>query len=96
MTEAKIREILELVATRRLSTGAALKRLRYLPFEDVGFARIDNHRGLRRGVPEVVFGEGKSVAQIAIIGRRMAASGVNLRAAAIFKSAEMLPMRPSS
>src|SRR5689334_25112450 len=78
MTEAKIREILELVAARRLSAGAALKRLRHLPFEDVGFARIDNHRGLRRGVPEVVFGEGKSVAQIAIIGRRMAASGVHL------------------
>lgn len=78
MTETKIREILGLVATRRMSADQALSRLRHLPFEDLGFARIDNHRSLRRGVPEVVFGEGKSADQIAIIGRRMAAAGVNL------------------
>src|SRR5579864_5504958 len=78
MTEAKIREILGLVAARRLAPDKALQRLRHLPFEDLGFARLDNHRGLRRGVPEVVFGEGKSADQIATIGRRMAAAGVNL------------------
>ena len=78
MTEAKIREILGLVAARRLAPDKALQRLRHLPFEDLGFARLDNHRGLRRGVPEVVFGEGKSAAQIVAIGRRMAAAGVNL------------------
>jgi pyridinium-3,5-biscarboxylic acid mononucleotide synthase len=78
MTEAKIREILEMVAARRVSAAKALERLRHLPFEDLGFARIDNHRTLRRGVPEVVFGEGKSADQIATIGRRMAAAGVNL------------------
>jgi pyridinium-3,5-biscarboxylic acid mononucleotide synthase len=78
MTEAKIREILELVATRRLPADKALERLRHLPFEDLGFARLDNHRGLRRGVPEVVFGEGKSAEQIATIGKRMTAAGVNL------------------
>jgi NCAIR mutase (PurE)-related protein len=78
MTEATIREILEMVAARRVSAAQALERLRHLPFEDLGFARIDNHRTLRRGVPEVVFGEGKSADQIATIGRRMAAAGVNL------------------
>ena len=78
MTEAKIREILELVAARRLPADKALERLRHLPFENLGFARLDNHRGLRRGVPEVVFGEGKSADQIAAIGKRMAAAGVNL------------------
>lgn len=78
MTEAKIREILEMVAAQRLGAGEALERLRHLPFEDLGFARLDNHRGLRRGVPEVVFGEGKSADQIAVIGERMAAAGVNL------------------
>lgn len=78
MTEAKIREIIELVAARRMTAAQALTRLRHLPFEDLGFARLDNHRGLRRGVAEVVFGEGKSADQIAIIGRRMAANGANL------------------
>jgi len=78
MTETKIRELLGLVASRKMSPAQALTRLRLLPFEDLGFAHIDNHRSLRRGVPEVVFGEGKSVDQIATIGRRMAAAGVNL------------------
>jgi hypothetical protein len=78
MTEAKIREILELVAARGMTAAQALTRLRHLPFEDLGFARLDNHRGLRRGVAEVVFGEGKSADQIAIIGRRMASYGANL------------------
>jgi NCAIR mutase (PurE)-related protein len=78
MTETKIREILELVAARRLTATRALSRLRHLPFEDLGFARIDHHRALRRGVPEVVFGEGKSADQIAAIGRRTAAAGLNL------------------
>ena len=78
MTEAKIGALLELVAAGRLSAGDALKRLRHLPFDDLGFARIDNHRSLRRGVPEVVFGDGKSAAQIVAIGRQMRKREVNL------------------
>jgi NCAIR mutase (PurE)-related protein len=78
MTQAKIRQLLEQVAAGRLSTARALQRLRYLPFEDLGFARIDNHRSLRRDIPEVVFGAGKSAQQIVKIGQRMAAAGINL------------------
>jgi pyridinium-3,5-biscarboxylic acid mononucleotide synthase len=78
MTEKKIREILELVAAGNLSSDTALARLKHLPFEDLGFARLDHHRGLRRGAPEVIFGEGKSADQIAAIGKRMLAAGVNL------------------
>jgi NCAIR mutase (PurE)-related protein len=78
MTEARIREILDQVAARQLSAGDALDRLRKLPFDDLGFARLDNHRGLRRGVPEVVFGDGKTIEQIVAIGRSMARNGVNL------------------
>jgi NCAIR mutase (PurE)-related protein len=78
MTEAKIRHLLEQVAAGRVSASQALQRLRYLPFEDLGFARIDNHRSLRRNIPEVVFGAGKSVQQIVKIGQRMAAGGINL------------------
>lgn len=78
MTEAKIGALLELVAAGRLSADEALKRLRHLPFDDLGFARLDNHRGLRRGVPEVVFGDGKSVDQIVAIGRQMRKREINL------------------
>jgi pyridinium-3,5-biscarboxylic acid mononucleotide synthase len=78
MTEAKIRLLLEHVAAGRLSAARALQRLRYLPFEDLGFARIDNHRSLRRDIPEVVFGAGKRAEQIVKIGQRMTAAGINL------------------
>ena len=78
MTEAKIRELLELVAARRVNTETALARLRKLPFDDLGFARLDNHRSLRRGVPEVVFGDGKTADQIVKIGHSMADNGLNL------------------
>ena len=78
MTEQRLRRLLEEVAAGRLEAAAALERLRHLPFEDLGFAKVDQHRGLRRGVPEVVFGAGKSVAQIAAIGARVAAAGANL------------------
>ena len=61
-----------------MSADEALKRLRHLPFDDLGFARLDNHRGLRRGVPEVVFGDGKSVDQIVAIGRQMRKREINL------------------
>jgi pyridinium-3,5-biscarboxylic acid mononucleotide synthase len=78
MTEDRIRKIIEGVAAGRITASAALSRLRHLPFEDLGFAKLDQHRGLRRGVPEAVFGESKSAAQIAAIGSRVIAAGTNL------------------
>lgn len=78
MTEDRIRKIIEGVAAGRTTVSAALSRLRHLPFEDLGFARLDQHRGLRRGVPEAVFGESKSAAQIAAIGSRVIAAKTNL------------------
>jgi hypothetical protein len=78
MTEKKIRAILDLVARGSLSADGALDRLKHLPFEDLGFARLDHHRGLRRGLPEVIFGQGKSADQIAAIAQRMVAAGVNV------------------
>jgi pyridinium-3,5-biscarboxylic acid mononucleotide synthase len=78
MTEKRIRQILERVAAGRMTAATAMRSLRELPFEDLGFAKLDRHRALRRGVPEVVFGEGKSAAQIAAIGKRVLASGTNL------------------
>ncbi|HSY79467.1 MAG TPA: nickel pincer cofactor biosynthesis protein LarB [Verrucomicrobiae bacterium] len=78
MTEKRIREILDGVAAGRMTAGAAFKRIRELPFEDLGFAKLDNHRSMRRGIPEVIFGEGKTANQLVAIGKRVLASGTNL------------------
>ena len=63
------------VKAGRVSPAAALERLRDLPFEDLGFARVDHHRALRRGFPEVLFGAGKTPGQVAAIASRIAARG---------------------
>lgn len=78
MTEQRLRQLLRRVANGRLGAAAALDQLRHMPYEDLGFAKIDQHRALRRGVPEVIFGEGKSAEQIAAIGARVAAAGTTL------------------
>jgi NCAIR mutase (PurE)-related protein len=78
MTERALLEILEQVARGRLAVSGAMRRLRRLPFEDLGFAKLDHHRRIRRGLPEVVLGEYKSATQIAAIGRRVVAAGYNL------------------
>ncbi len=78
MTEANIREILNQVADGTLSVAQGLSRLRHLPFADLGFAKVDLHRAIRRGVPEVVFGERKTPAQIIAIGRRVIEAGHSL------------------
>jgi NCAIR mutase (PurE)-related protein len=59
-----LEQLLDEVRAGRLPVAQALKRLRTLPFEDLGFARVDHHRQLRQGFPEVVFAGGKSLAQI--------------------------------
>jgi NCAIR mutase (PurE)-related protein len=61
------------VAAGRVAPGAALDRLRHFPFEDLSFARIDHHRALRQGQPEVVFCEGKTGDQVVAICTRLAA-----------------------
>jgi NCAIR mutase (PurE)-related protein len=71
MNERDIREILEAVRAEKLSPADALERLKHLPFEDLGFAKVDHHRALRQGYAEVVFGRGKTPAQVAQIVRAM-------------------------
>jgi pyridinium-3,5-biscarboxylic acid mononucleotide synthase len=71
MTERQIRAILDAVAAGKTSAAAAMRALRELPFQDLGFAKLDHHRNLRRGIPEVIFGENKTAAQIITIGRAM-------------------------
>jgi pyridinium-3,5-biscarboxylic acid mononucleotide synthase len=74
----RLTELLVGLSKGELSVEACLERLKGLPFEDLGFACIDHHRSLRRGVSEVIFGSGKSVPDIAAIMDRMIAQGENI------------------
>ena len=71
MTEDQILKILEEHKAGGLSSGEALDRLRALPFEDLGFANVDHHRSIRQGFPEVIFGGGKTIDQVARIVESM-------------------------
>ena len=73
MNAQQLGTLLAEVAAGRLAPDAALERLRRLPFEDLDFARIDHHRALRQGQPEVVFCEGKTPEQVVAICERLAA-----------------------
>jgi NCAIR mutase (PurE)-related protein len=75
-----IRKLFEQVRTGKLSPDDAVNRLRHLPFEDLGFAKVDHHRALRTGMPEVVFGERKSPLQVGQIFARLAKQGGNVLA----------------
>jgi NCAIR mutase (PurE)-related protein len=75
MNPVRLRELLDSVAAGRLTPAAATEQLKSLPFEDLGFAKVDHHRALRHGLPEVIFGEGKSATQIIEIARRLRADG---------------------
>src|SRR4051812_15471031 len=65
--EAALRTLLDEVRSGAVGTDEAVRRLRRLPFADLGFARVDHHRGLRAGVAEAVYGPGKTPAQCAAI-----------------------------
>src|SRR5215831_11353557 len=69
----QLRSLLEQVRAGAVDVDAALERLRHLPFEDLGFANLDHHRALRHGIPEVVFGKGKTAKQaVAIVAALLA------------------------
>lgn len=80
MNPESIRKLFQEVRRRRLSPDEAVERLRHLPFEDLGSAKVDHHRSLRQGMPEVIFGEGKTPAQTAGIFARLAKHGTNVLA----------------
>jgi len=71
MDQLDMRELLEKVRAGRLAVPRALERLRHLPFEDLGFAKIDHHRGVRQGFAEVVYARGKTPRQVSAIVSRM-------------------------
>lgn len=73
MIKDELRQLLEDVKNNKVEVGEALNTLRDLPYEDLGFAMLDHHRGLRKGFPEVVFCQGKTVDQIAGIFKSLCA-----------------------
>jgi NCAIR mutase (PurE)-related protein len=80
MNSQALRKLFDQVKKKRLSPDAAVERLRHLPFEDLGFAKLDHHRALRQGMPEVIFAPGKTPSQVADIFTRLAAHGGNVLA----------------
>ena len=75
MTPDHLRRILERVARGELAAADAFEQVKRLPFEDLGFAKVDHHRALRRGFPEAVFGAGKTPEQIVAIVGKITARG---------------------
>jgi len=80
MDGSQIESLLNDVRAGSASVAEALERLRHLPFEDLGFAKLDHHRALRTGMPEVIFAGSKTPAQVAAIFAHMAKAGGNVLA----------------
>lgn len=78
MHPARLRELLEQVRAGAISTEDALERMKAMPFEDLGFAKVDHHRALRKGFPEVIFGAGKTAVQIVEITQRLSDAEQNV------------------
>src|SRR5450432_1116918 len=78
MTEDQIRDLLEGVRSGATDVDAAVERMRHMPFEDMGFAKLDHHRALRHGLPEVVFALGKTLEQVLAITGRLAERSPNV------------------
>jgi NCAIR mutase (PurE)-related protein len=73
-----LRGLLEQVRAGAVDIEAALDRMRHMPFEDLGFAKVDHHRALRHGIPEVVFAKGKSSDQVSAIVKSLASQSPNV------------------
>jgi NCAIR mutase (PurE)-related protein len=90
MDPERLRALLEAVAAGRTSTDDALRDLRELPFRNLDFARVDTHRHLRTGFPEVVLGEGKTPEQISAILTELARGGSTALATRVGPAAAVL------
>lgn len=103
MDQLQLRGLLEQVREGAVDVEAALDRLRHLPFEDLGFAKVDHHRAIRHGMPEVVFGKGKTPEQVEQIALHLLQQARNVlvtratgesaaRIAAVHPEAEYFPL----
>jgi len=78
LNQDAIKELLEILSKGDISVSDALQKLKHLPFEDIGLASVDHHRNLRRGMSEVIFGEGKEVEDIIAIMESMIRQNENI------------------
>ncbi|MEE4214423.1 MAG: nickel pincer cofactor biosynthesis protein LarB [Bacteroidales bacterium] len=78
MNREKLKEILKDLSEGRTDIDETLEQLKYFPFSDLGFARIDHHREIRTGFPEIVFCEGKTEEQVREIFRHISETGQNV------------------
>lgn len=98
MTPEHLKTLLVGVKNGSTPLDAAFEQLRQLPFQDLGCAQVDHHRELRQGMPEVIFGEGKTTAQIAKIMQAMVAKGSNVLVTrlTVDKATELLKTFPAA
>lgn len=75
MNEASLKKLLNNLYKGKIDPDRALNQLKKLPYEDLGFARVDHHRNLRKGFPEVIYCEGKSISQIISIAKEILSLG---------------------
>jgi pyridinium-3,5-biscarboxylic acid mononucleotide synthase len=85
MREQDLIELLKSVKEDKIPISEALDRLKSLPFEDLGFAKIDHHRELRTGYPEVIYCEGKTINQVKTIIQKMDEKNHNILATRVSK-----------
>src|ERR1700682_3394571 len=78
MNQDQLRALLEQVREGAVDVDAALARVRHMPFEDLGFAKVDHHRELRHGMPEVILAQGKTPQQVLTIAQRLLAVSQNV------------------
>jgi NCAIR mutase (PurE)-related protein len=78
MDQDQLRTLFEQVRTGAVDIDAAMGRMRHMPFEDLGFAKVDHHRALRHGMPEVIFAQGKTPEQVVAIAESLLANAHNV------------------
>ena len=78
MDQDQLRSLFEQVRKGDVDIDAAMTRMRHMPFEDLGFAKVDHHRALRHGMPEVVFAKGKTPEQVVAIARSLLKNSQNV------------------
>ena len=78
MDQDHLRALFEQVRTGAVDIDAAMGRMRHMPFEDLGFAKVDHHRALRHGMPEVIFAQGKTPRQVVAIAQSLLTNAQNV------------------
>src|ERR1035437_6770967 len=78
MDQEQLRSLFEQVRSGAVDIDAAIVRMRHMPFEDLGFAKVDHHRALRHGMSEVIFAKGKTPEQVVAIAERLLENSRNV------------------